>query len=158
MGKKGGGDKWVRLIGLIKLLKGVLLLALACGAFKLLHRNLAEELSGWTERLNMDPNNQVFQKVVGKLGSMDSHKLLLYTVGTLFYSALFLIEGIGLLLLKHWAEYFAVIITASFLPIEGYELIKKFTGFKLVVIALNAAIVIYLIVRLKRGKGRAAAK
>src|SRR5689334_7838077 len=103
MGKKAGGDKWTRIIGLFKLLKGVLLAALAIGLLKLFHKDLEESVKGWIQRLNMDPNNHLFQRVIGKLGGLDSHKLLLYTLGTWFYSALFLTEGIGLLLLKRWA-------------------------------------------------------
>ena len=152
MAKKGGGNRWVRLIGLIKLLKGILLLALASGILKLLHKDAAETLGGWIQQLNMDPQNQFFQKVMEKVANLDSRKLLVYTIGTFLYAALFLTEGIGLLMLKHWAEYFAVIITASFLPIEVYELARKFNAYKVIVIALNAAIVIYLIIHLKRGK------
>ena len=73
-------------------------------------------------------------------------------LGTLVYAALFLTEGIGLLLEKVWAEYFTVIVTSSFLPLEIYELIKKFNGFKVAVTIANAAIVAYLIWRLKHKK------
>ena len=158
MAKKGGGNRWIRLIGLLKLLKGILLLALASGILKLLHKDAAETLGGWIQQLNMDPQNQFFQKVMEKVANLDSRKLVVYTFGTLLYSALFLTEGIGLLMLKHWAEYFAVIITASFLPIELYELVKKFNGYKVVVTALNAAIVIYLIIHLKHAKRSKPAK
>ena len=34
-------------------------------------------------------------------------------------------EGVSLLLRKRWAEYFTVIVTASFIPLEIYELVKK---------------------------------
>ena len=102
--KKGGGNRWIRLIGLFKLLKGILLLALASGILKLLHKDAAETLGGWIQQLNMDPQNQFFQKVMEKVANLDSRKVLLYTLGTLLYSALFLTEGIGLLMLKHWAE------------------------------------------------------
>jgi len=140
----------VRVIGVFKTLKGLLLIAVASGGVKLLHRDVAEEVTRWIERLNMDPHNHWFQLIMQKLDNFDSHKLLLYTIGTFFYATLFLIEGIGLLLLKRWAEYFAVIITSSFLPLEIYELIKKFHAYKVGVIALNAAIVVYLIFKIRR--------
>ena len=155
MAKREGGDKWVRIIGVFKTLKGALLLAVATGGIGLLHKDLAEEATRWIEGLNMDPNNHWFQTVVQKLGHLDSRKMLVYTIGTFFYAALFLTEGIGLILVKFWAEWFAVIITASFLPLEGYEIIKKFTWFKVGVMVVNAAIVGYLIWKIRRKRPNA---
>ena len=38
---------------------------------------------------------------------------------------LFVVEGIGLLLHKRWAEYFTVITTGLLMPIEIYELVHR---------------------------------
>jgi uncharacterized membrane protein (DUF2068 family) len=148
---KSGRDRWVRVIGIFKALKGFLLLALATGGIKLLHKDLAEELTRWTERLNMDPHGHLLRAAIGKVSNVDSRKLLLYTIGTFIYAGLFLTEGIGLIMVKRWAEYFAVIITSSFLPIEIYEVVKKFKPLKIGIIVVNAAIVVYLIIKIKRG-------
>src|SRR3954465_8216695 len=146
---KGARDgKWVRIIGVFKCLKGLLVLLVGSGALKLLHKDVAEEVTRWIERFNIDPQNHLFRVVMEKLDDLDSRKLMLWTVGTLFYAALFLIEGIGLLFLKRWAEYFVIIITGSFLLLEIYELFKKFHAFKIVIIVLNTAILGYLIFRL----------
>src|SRR3954471_12939769 len=155
---KKGGDKWVRIIGFFKFFKGLLLLALATGGIKLLHKDLAEELTHWIERLNMDPHSHLLRAMIAKVSDVDSRKLMLYTIGTFVYAGLFLTEGIGLMMVKRWAEYFAVIITGSFLPIEIYELIKKFKPLKIGIIVVNAAIVVYLIIKIKRGDKRKPAK
>ncbi len=52
-------------------------------------------------------------------------------MGTFLYAGLFLIEGTGLLLRKHWAEYFTIITTGLFIPLEVYELARHFTVVKL---------------------------
>jgi uncharacterized membrane protein (DUF2068 family) len=70
-------------------------------------------------------------------------------VGTFFYAGLFLVEGIGLLLLKRWAEIFTVIVTASFIPLEIYHLTRQFSVMKIMVILVNTAIVVYLLWRLR---------
>ena len=49
------------------------------------------------------------------------HKRILTDV-LLFYAVLYAVEGVGLLLRKRWAEYFAVIMTAIPLPFEAYTL------------------------------------
>ena len=50
---------------------------------------------------------------------------------------------------KRWAEYFTVISTAVFIPLEVYEIFHRFTGVKVGVLAVNVAIVWYLIQRLR---------
>lgn len=61
------------------------------------------------------------------------------------YAIIELIEGVGLWLAKRWGEYFAVVATAAFLPIEIYELTEKQTAFKLATFALNVVAVVYLL-------------
>ena len=44
------------------------------------------------------------------------------------YAALDLVEGTGLYLEKVWAEYLTLAITASFLPWEIFEVLRKSPG------------------------------
>ncbi|HWD91890.1 MAG TPA: DUF2127 domain-containing protein [Verrucomicrobiae bacterium] len=146
----GKRDKWLLLIALFKLLKAVLLLALAVGAIRLIFGDAAENLERWIRRVNVDIKNPVLEAFPSKLDAMTPGKLSLVSAGMFVYSALFFTEGIGLLMQKRWAEYFTTIITASFLPFEIYELAAKgFSPMKLVLLLANIAIVIYLIWRLK---------
>jgi uncharacterized membrane protein (DUF2068 family) len=77
------------------------------------------------------------------------------------YAVIELIEAIGLWLAKRWGEYFAVVATAAFLPIEIYELVDKSSPFKIGTFALNVLAVLYLLLSKRlfglRG-GRAAAE
>ncbi len=138
------------LIGAFKLLKGVLLVAVGVGALKLLDKDLSEVAAHWVDVLRVDPDNRFIHKVLVKILSLDDHRLKEISAGTFFYAALLLTEGTGLLLRKRWAEYFTVIATASFLPLEVFELVKKFTAARVIVIAINALIVWYLIAHLRR--------
>ena len=58
---------------------------------------------------------------------------------------MFLVEGWGLWREKRWAEYLTVIVTASLIPLEIWEIFHHFTWLKVFALALNAAIVWYLI-------------
>ena len=60
---------------------------------------------------------------------------------------MFLVEGVGLLLRKRWGEYLTIVVTASFIPFEIYEMAHKPTALKAGGIALNVVIVVYLVVR-----------
>ena len=68
------------------------------------------------------------------------------------YALLFSVEGAGLWMGKVWAEYLTIIATASFLPFEIYEAMKRFTALRLTVLVLNAAILIYLIWRVRKNR------
>ena len=59
-------------------------------------------------------------------------------------------EGVGLVLRKRWAEYFVIIVTAIFIPLEIYELVQRFTLIRCGLLLANAAIVWYLIRNLRR--------
>jgi len=62
------------------------------------------------------------------------------------YAVLELAEGVGLWLLKRWGEYFAVVATAIFLPLEIHDLAKGITVTRLLTFAINVVAVVYLLV------------
>jgi len=64
----------------------------------------------------------------------------------LAYAVLEVVEGVGLWLLARWGEYFAVVATAIFLPLEVHELTKGVTVTRLGALIINVAAVIYLLV------------
>ena len=145
----------ILLIGVFKLVKALGLIAVGVGALKFLHKDLASAVLHWIEVLRVDPDNRFIHRILGKAFSVTPKQLKELSAGTFFYAALLLTEGIGLLLRKHWAEYFTIITTGALLPLEGYELAKHPTITKTIVLIVNAAIVWYLIARV-RSRGRRA--
>lgn len=142
--------KVIWLIAAFKLLKGVILIAVGIGALSLLHENVAAQVNHWITALGVDAPNHYLNKLIRKHWTVDDAKLKAISVGTFFYAAVMLTEGIGLALRKRWAEYFTIFATSSFLPLEIYELIKGFTITKIVMIAINIAVVVYLALELRR--------
>lgn len=61
------------------------------------------------------------------------------------YAAIELVEGAGLWLLKRWGEYFAVVATAIFLPLEVRDLLGGITFTRAGALLINLAAVIYLL-------------
>jgi uncharacterized membrane protein (DUF2068 family) len=137
-------DKWIVLIGIFKLVKGVLLLAAGIGVLELLHKNVAEVVQHWTDVLRVDPDNRYIHSLIFRATGINDRRLLEISAGTFVYAGLFLTEGAGLLTHKRWAQYFTIIVTASFLPMEVYEFKRRATAEKAIVIVLNVATVIYL--------------
>jgi uncharacterized membrane protein (DUF2068 family) len=98
----------------------------------------------------VDPHNRYILWLVAKLSNVDDHKLRELSVGTFIYAAVFLTEGTGLALHKRWAEYFTIITTSSFLPLEVYEVVHHATIAKGVALVINIVVVIYLVRELKK--------
>ena len=153
-GALSGDRAIILLIAMFKLAKGLLLVAVGIGALKLLHHDVASSLAHWVAVLRVDPDNRYINKLVAWLLAVNRRKLEEISVGTFFYATLFLTEGTGLALGKRWAEYFTIIVTGSFIPLETYELFRRFSVGKLIVVATNVAVVLYLALRLQRSPRR----
>ena len=142
---------WVLfLIALFKLFKALTLIAVGIGAIRLLHKDLASATLHWVEVLRIDPDNRYVHGILVRIFRVTPKQLRELSVGTFLYAALFATEGMGLLLRKHWAEYFVIITTGLLIPLEIYEMARHFTGLKLAVTVVNALIVWYLVVRVRR--------
>jgi uncharacterized membrane protein (DUF2068 family) len=148
--KKQSGTLWLTLIGLFKLFKGVSLVILGIGLLKLLHKDVASVALHWIEVLRVDPDNRFIHRALLRVFNVTPKQLKELSAGTFIYAAVFLTEGTGLLARKHWAEYMTLISTALFIPLEVYEMVHHFTLLKLGVTVVNALIVLYLALRLKR--------
>ena len=144
-GTKSSHDRVIRLIAIFKLLKAGLLIALGIGALKLLHKDMGEVAEHWVAVFRLDPTNHFIDKAVAKVSNLSPDLIKKLGLGSFVYAGLFLTEGIGLWMLKRWAEWLTVIITSSLVPIELYEIHRHPTPAKITALAINIAIVAYLI-------------
>ncbi len=147
-GKTSHG-RGLRLIAAFKLLKALALIAVGIGALKLLHKDTATIVEHWVNVFRVDPHNHYINLLLEKLSILDDRRLKALSIGTFVYAGIFLVEGVGLALKKRWAEYFTIITTSSFLPIEIYEVARRVSAGKILALLINLAVVVYLIVELR---------
>ena len=141
-------DVVIRLIGVMKLFKAAILIALGLGALSMRHDHAW--LNTWVHAVAADAHGRYVAELLAKVTSFRAHELIEIGVGSLVYAAVFAVEGVGLLLRKGWAEVMTVIITTSFIPLEIYELVEHASWAKIAMIIVNALIVVYLVRRLRR--------
>jgi len=144
------GDRALLAIAVFKFVKGSVLLALACGAMNLLHKDVASHVERWLEQLRIDPDNRYIGTLLSKLQLVHTKELKELSALGAGYAALFLTEGTGLLLRQRWAEWLTIIATSSLMPLEIYELIKEFTPLRLLLLLVNAALVLFLVYRVRQ--------
>jgi uncharacterized membrane protein (DUF2068 family) len=137
-------ERWVIAIGVLKLVKAVLFILLGIGAIKLLHKDLVDEVTHFIVDLRFDPEGRFVNLILEKVALINPHRLRLISLAIFAYAALDIIEGTGLVLRKTWAEYVTLILTASFLPWEMFEIFHHVTWLKIVLTLLNIAVVVYL--------------
>ena len=68
-------DHWVRLIGLLKLFKGILLFASGIGLLKLLHKDVGDFVMQWINTLHFDPDNRHIQSLLIKTSFVNERQL-----------------------------------------------------------------------------------
>jgi len=153
-GVRDEGMLGLRLIGTLKLASGLALAAAGLGIFRLLNRDMGAMLEHFVSRLHLDPESRLIHEPLVLIAGLDRSRLRALGLGTLFYAGLHLVEGTGLVAKRRWAEYLTVIASASLLPLEIYEIIRKLVPIRVLVLAVNVAIVIYLIAKLRHDRRR----
>ena len=138
----------IRLIAVFKLAKAALLIAMGVGILKLMHMDVAGALDYWIARLGLDPGSRYVNEAFEKAIRLSPHRIKELGLVSFVYAGLFLTEGIGLWMLKRWAEWFTVIITSSLVPVEVWEIHRHPSAVKVVVLAINLAVVGYLVYRI----------
>jgi uncharacterized membrane protein (DUF2068 family) len=140
----------LRIIALYKLVKVLLLLALAYGEVRLHDASLAAKLLTWASARPLGLERQVVTQLLTWFSGISASGIHTLRLVTLCYAAVFAIEGIGLWMRKRWAEWMTTIITASLIPFELWELFYRPNVGKVLVPLANAAIVVILVLHVRR--------
>ncbi len=131
-------------IGAFKLSKGVLLTALALGLLHWAPHDIAAGLSRLATAVHVDPDGRHLGRALHAVAALDAQRVTAIRTGLLVYAALFLTEGIGLVLQKHWGKWWGLVVTGSFVPLELYESARRPGALRIAVLLVNLAIVWYL--------------
>ena len=140
----------LRWIAAFKLLKAALLLVAGLALLRVVQGDLAVMVGRWVERFHLDPDGRLVQGVLSRVADAAPGQVHLIASGMFLYAALLLTEGVGLVYRKRWAEYFTIVATAFFIPLELYELARRVSAPRVALLLINVVIVIYLFVRVRR--------
>jgi uncharacterized membrane protein (DUF2068 family) len=137
-------SRWIQVIGGFKLLKGLLFVLLGIGALRLVHKDIVDLLTRWLLNWHFDPESRLVNLILDKAALIDEHRMKVISIAIFCYAALDFIEGTGLVLKKTWAEYLTLILTASFLPWEFFEILHRPSWTKAILTLINVLVVVYL--------------
>jgi uncharacterized membrane protein (DUF2068 family) len=134
----------LRAVAVFESAKGVLVLALAIALTAVHHRieDFAEEL---LYHLHIDFDHrwaQAFMQGASKLGNMRLWTILSVAFS---YAAVRFVEAWGLWHRRVWAEWFALLSGALYLPIEILKVAERASWERIAVLAINLVIVLYML-------------
>lgn len=144
----------MRALAVERAVRAVVFLLLAAGVLKV--RGSRERLQQAFEedlpllrplgnQLGWNPDDSKIVRHIGHLFSLSSSTFLWIAVAFSAYALIELVEAVGLWLVRRWGEYFAVIATSVFLPLEIYELTEKVTTLRVVAFLVNVVAVVWLL-------------
>ena len=149
--------RYLRLIALFKIGKGILLLLLGVSLLFLNARTRwMEALSTWTADEILMEHSKAVAYLLNKLQAVLAGGTLRATgFLALFYTAVLFTEGIGVFMEQRWAELLMIFATAALIPLEVRHVWHHPGLVGTLILLVNCFIVWFLYSVLKREKARA---
>lgn len=148
----------LRLIGLFKVGKAVLLLLTTWGVYQLLDPARIDRLYDWVYSLTDGLERRVFERAVDWMASLSDAHIHSIVVVTSLYVAILFTEGLGLWFRQRWAEWLTAIASSLLIPFEAWKIVAPHSnhrGAAAVTLVINVLIVAYLVRVLLRQRERA---
>ncbi len=140
------------LIAAYKLLGALLFIAIGVGALRLLHKDIDDVMwHALVEVLHWNPESRFVNFIFEKAELLNDPLLKRIGFAAFCYAAVGILEAVGLYLEKAWGEFLTLFITASFLPFEIHELMRRLTWIRAGLLLTNIAVLLYLIWLLGEG-------
>ena len=147
----------LRAVAALEMFKGLLAIAAGIGLFTLLHKDIGDVAENIVEALHLNPAHHMAQAFIRAADNVSDNRIIAFACVAFLYSAIRFVEGYGLWNARVWAEWFAIVSGAIYLPWEIVEVIKHHGHLlRWAVLVVNILVVLYMIyVRwdtLKEGK------
>lgn len=133
------------LIAAYKVLQATLFVAVGVGALHLLHKDAGDVLAQVTTALRFNPESRFVNFVLDEAALLNDPILRRIGLVAFSYAGVSLAEGLGLYFEKAWGEYLTLIITASFLPWEVFEVFRRLTPVRVALLLVNSLVFFYLL-------------
>jgi len=114
--------------------------------FQRVYDNALPAIRALYQDLGFNVSHSQLLRLIDESFAFDSRWLTLLAIGLALYALIELVESIGLWQGRRWGEYFAMVATSIFLPLEVWDLTRAhITWLKVGALAINLLLVIYLV-------------
>ena len=151
--------RYLKIIALFKIFKGVLLFVLGFSLFFLHSRPVwLDQISDWADDQLLLHHSKAVIFLLNKLQEVLAGGALRATaILALFYCAVLFTEGIGVYMQKRWAEFLMIFATGALIPLEIRHVWHRAIFHRpvlapLILLLANCFVVWFLYMVLRRGK------
>ncbi len=135
----------IRTVAYLEILKGIAAILAVIGLLFLMHRSdLGDVAEDIIFKLHLNPTSKLPWFIIDKAYDVKNKNLWLIIVIVFFYAGVRFLEGYGLWHERVWAEWFALISGAAYIPFEIFEIAHHPNPLKWIVLLINIGIVLYI--------------
>jgi uncharacterized membrane protein (DUF2068 family) len=138
-------ERGIRTVALFEASKGLIILIAGFALLNLIHKDLQSIAEEIVRHLHMNPARHYPRIFIEGAAGISDSKLKYLAAFAFLYSLIRFIEAYGLWHIKTWAEWFAILSGAIYIPIEIIGLFRHATIIKGSIFLINLIIVLYLL-------------
>ena len=138
-------DKAVRFVAYLEATKGIVILIAATGLASVIHEDAHEVAASLIEHAHFNPASQYPRIFLDAASQLGDTRLSLLAAGAVLYSLVRFIEAYGLYFERAWAELFAALSGAIYIPFELIGLARELTWHGVGLLAVNVAVVGFMV-------------
>ncbi len=131
----------VRAVALLEAAKGTLVILAGFGALSLIHRDARRFAERLVAHLHLNPAKHYPQIFLDAAAQLTDARLWTLAAFAATYGLARFVEAYGLWLGRRWAEWFAAVSGAIYVPFELYELFHRISWLSLGALAVNLLVV-----------------
>ena len=136
----------LRTVAVFEAAKGLIVLLLGLGALRFIHKDLDDVAEQIIRFLHASPGGRLSNLFVAAASRANDKSLWAIAAAAMVYAIVRFAEAYGLWYARDWAEWFALLSGAMYLPWEVLSILRHPHPIKWAVLLINLAIVLYMLV------------
>ena len=134
----------VRAVAVVEGVKAAIVLLAGFGLLSLIHRDVQDVAEKIIRHTHLNPASKYPRIFIDAADKVTDAQLWMFAGFAALYALIRSIEAYGLWNERRWAEWFALISSAIYLPVEIYELYHRFGWVKFSIFITNTIVVLYM--------------
>lgn len=145
--------KGVRTVAMLEFAKGFIVVLAGLGVFTMRHKDIWGVAESFLEFFHVNPLHRYVGVFIDLVYRLSDVRLWKIAVVASIYVILRFIEAYGLWYIRPWAEWLAIASGSIYIPFEVADLLRRPDWLRLLVVAINVGIVLYMLaLRLEAAK------